>query len=286
MKLNKFLGDTISFQSGSVKIPLKSQIDTYRERYEKLSGEKKFNSQVYRIMPANRVMVHVKVPSSSLRRFYYDVLLELTPADKAAKLEDCEVQFFSNSPSFVYGGYAYLFYHMDVNGDQRKDSKANGMMIDLFRRKVPRENLLVHNTAKKLGKEAVTQEPEIRNPMGIAIPDSSIYYAIFHLQDTYSFNEVFRTKRIVTEVQALAAVSSFDHLMAERKKAVQLEGKTKQEKAAKEKKQVDGHLKKLRASVSGGKAVQRPKSARTVTGKGIRSAATNRGKSGGVNRIG
>ena len=286
MKLSKFLADTISFQSGSVKIPLKSQIDTYREKYEKLSSEKSFESHVYRIMPANRTMVHVKVPSSSLSKFYYDVLLELTPADKSIAIEDCEVQFFSNSPSFVFGGYAYLFYHMDVNGDRRKDSKSKGMMIDIFRRKIPRENLLVPGTARKLGKEAVTQEPEIRNPMGIAIPDSSIYYAIFYIQDNLTYPQIFNTRNVRSERQVLAAVSDFDHLMAERRRVSLKETKARQEKAKQEKKKTDEHLKTLRQVSSGVKQVQKPRVARTVTGKGIKPAATNRGRKGGVNRIG
>lgn len=283
MRLSKFLQDTISFSSGSVKIPLKSQIDTYREKYEALIKDKQIRHDIYRIMPGNRFIVHIKIPSSSLEQFYYDVLLELTPTDRSPSLEDCEVQFFSNSPSFVYGGYAYLFYHMDINGENRKNSKAKGMMIDIFRTKIPRENLLVPGSASKLGKEAVGTEPEVRNPMGIAIPDSSIYYAIFHLLDEVSYNEVFGSRKTLTERQLFHSISDFDHLMVERKRTANKEKAAEARKRRQENEQLDKLLRKPSRLSTG---IQKPKSPTRITAKGLNKPRTNSGKQGGVNRIG
>lgn len=230
MLLSKFLADTISFSAGSVRLPLKSQVDAYREQYNALIKRANFTSTIYRIQPGNQIMVHVKVPSKTVSKFYYDVLLELEPTDRSAAIEDCQVKFFSNSPSFVYGGYAYIFYHMDTEGNNRKDSKSKGMMIDMFRRKVPRENLLVSHTAKKLGKDAVAQEPEIRNPMGIAIPDSSIYLAIFHILDTYKYNDLVTSRNRITEVQLLNRVMDFDRLMNQRSKTAATEKRKAKER--------------------------------------------------------
>ena len=127
MKLSVFLEDELSITKGSIKLNIKSQLEKYREKYEALIAKKKLVVDYYRIMPSKTAIIWVKVPSQSLDKFYYDVLIQLTPVDGAAKFEDCEVKFFSNSPSFVYGGYAYIFYHMDSDPNA-PDGKALNLM--------------------------------------------------------------------------------------------------------------------------------------------------------------
>ena len=292
VQLSKFLQDSISFSKGSVKIPLKSQIETYREKYDKLTEKKQIKAISYKIPVSNRILYHAKIPSSSLDKFFYDVVLELSPTDKSASFEDCEVQFFSNSPSFVYGGYAYLFYHMDVNGETKKPgSKAKGMMIDIFRRKVPRENLLVPKTERKLGKEAVGTEPEVRNPLGIAIPDSSIYYAIFHLIDHEDYNRVINNRNYHSEAQILSQIEDFDHLMVLRKKQAAKEADERRKKRESEHASVPSRKKASDGTTHRGAGIMKPKSptraiSTSSTVRSMRRASTNRNKSGGVNRIG
>lgn len=279
MKLSVFLEDELSIAPGSLKLSIKSQLEKYRDKYDALIAKKKIHTDVYKVMPSGKIIAWFKIPSQSLDKFYYDVLLELTPSDGAKKFEDCEVKFFSNSPSFVYGGYAYIFHHLDSD-PRAPDGK--GMMIDMYRSKVPRDNLLIPRSESKLGEEAVTEEPVVRNRLGIPMPDFSIYCAIFHMIDNMSFRSVLRTRNYRTVNQMVSTVRSFDQLMLERKREENREKQTKERKHRQEVKEVKEVVKKHAAGSM--KSANRVQSAKSTSR--AKSTATNRGRSGGVNRIG
>lgn len=241
MKIREFLKDELAVKPGSVKIPIKSMVDQYRERYEALRKEKRFMHEVYRIMPGDRIIVHVKVPSESLKSFYYDVLLEL---DKGAigvtKIDDCDVHIFSNCPSFVYR-YAYVFYHLDLNTDNSaKKKKKNGMLIDMFTSKIPKDRLLIDGSEDKYGGEVLNNEPVIRNSLGLPLFDKSLYYAIFYLQ-TVPIVTIFSTRRTITEKRLFDSISSFDYLMALRKQEENREKRA----AAREQKAAEKQVKEV-----------------------------------------
>lgn len=221
MLLKNFLVDEMKIAKGSVKLPIKSLIETQRERYEEMAQDttRPFSHMVYHTSPGNRLIVHVKVPSRSLTKFYYDVLLELEPTPGAVSFGDCNVKIFSNSPSFVYT-YAYVFYHLDV-GDESpagKRKSRTGMIIDTFSRKIPRDRLLMPGTESKIGKKVLNNEPSTRNPLGLPYLDSSIYAAIFYLEDVTTLPQVMAQKNYRTEAQIFNSVLDFNRLMAERKK--------------------------------------------------------------------
>lgn len=286
MKLKEFLKDDLSISPGSVKLSIKSQREKYREKYDALVSDasKKFHSDSYRVSPGGRVIVHIKVPSQSLHNFHYDVLFELTPTDHASQFEECDFKLFSNSPSFVYGGYAYVFYHLDTNPNKTGSKKHVGMMIDAFKHKIPRDRLLMPSSEKKLGKDAVSEEPVIRNPMGIPIPDSSTYFAIFYLTEELRFDQVMSNHNNRTERQIFDNVSDFDHLMVLRKRQLQKERHEADKIKKKEARKVS---EKLNASRIGSATNPKFFSAPTqISGRGITRPRTSRGKTGGVNRIG
>lgn len=276
MKLGVFLEDELSISPGSVKLSIKSQLEKYRDKYDILTKTKKIPVEIYRIMPSKKVIVWFKIPSQSLKNFHYDVMLQLEPTNDASTFEECDVKFFSNSPSFVYGGYAYIFYHLDA--DPREPGK--GMMIDQFRQKIPRDNLLIPKTAESLGKDAVSEEPVIRNRLGIPMPDFSIYCAIFYMLDNMSFRQVFDTRNYRTVNQLLTSIKSFDVLMLERKRMADKERKAK----AKENRDNDKAVRSAVRAHSAGTAVKSPRGVSSI--KRINKPKSNRGKTGGVNKIG
>lgn len=281
MKLSVFLEDELSISPGSVRLSIKSQLEKYRDKYTKLTEKKKIHVNVYRQMTnPSTVFVWVKIPSQSLDKFYYDVLLQLDTSG-AKSFEDCEVKFFSNSPSFVYGGYAYIFYHLDSDPS---NTTGKGMMIDEFRQKIPKDNLLVPKSQKKLGQEAVTEEPVVRNRLGIPMPDFSIYSAIFYMLDEMDFRRVKNTRNYRTVNQLLTFVSSFDHLMVERKREENREKNQKIRKQKAEQEELDQVLKNRTARAGSARGAVRAKSPTRI--QSTRKPKSNRGSNGGVNRIG
>lgn len=266
----------MSISPGSVKLSIKSQLEKYREKYDALTKEKKIPVEIYRIMPSKKVIVWFKIPSQSLKNFHYDVMLQLEPTDGAKTFEECDVKFFSNSPSFVYGGYAYIFYHLDAD----PNAPGKGMMIDQFRQKIPRDNLLIPKASNQLGKEAVTEEPVVRNRLGIPMPDFSIYCAIFHMLDNMSFRRVFDTRNYRTVNQLITSVKSFDVLMLERKRTADREKAAEAKKRHTEEKVVKSAV-RAHSTGTGVRSVQKPMKPKRVT-----TSRSNRGKTGGVNKIG
>lgn len=224
MKLKVFLQDNIPLGKGSVKIPIKGLVEGYRDRYNKIKNELKFTHDIYTIQPGGRMIVHVKVPSETVKNFWYDILIEVEPSGLVTKIEDCDIKLFSNSPSFVYS-YAHTFYHLDpdFNDKDKTDKKLkkndSGMLIDTLRRKIPKNRLLVHGAENTLPEEVLYNEPVVRNPAGIPLPDKTIYYGIFYILDNLTLNDIKKSRRYRTEGQLLSSVTDFDTLMAKRKQA-------------------------------------------------------------------
>ena len=206
-------------KGSTVKIPVAGVVGQYRERYASLVKDptRRFRHDVYILRPGDIPVVHVKVPSESIRTepFYYDVLIQLEPNPDAISFRDCDVRVFSNCPSYVYSGLGYIHSHWNTEEKSGRPS----MMIDSLKGKLPRENLLVRGSEKQLGYKATHKEPVIRNPMGLPIFDKSLYYAIFYMEDNLNLLQVRSSHHYVTQGQIVASVASFDHLMVERKRA-------------------------------------------------------------------
>lgn len=238
MKLKEFLQDNIPLGKGAVKIPIKGLVSEYREKYDTLKNTHKFSHDIYTIQPGGRMIVHIKVPSETVDNFYYDILIEFEPSATTLKIEDCDVKLFSNSPSFVYS-YAYVFYHLDPDGTtkaKKTEKDGSGMLIDTLRYKIPKNRLMVHGAETTLPDEPLHNEPVIRNPAGIPLPDKTIYYGIFYVLDNLKLLDITKSRRYRTSRQVFDAVEDFDALMLKRKRAEQ---KQKEAKARQRKQEMD-----------------------------------------------
>ena len=237
MLLRDFMQDNVTLTKGSVKLPIGGFIANTKDKYleMKKNTSKPFLHMSYLVTPGDTLTVHVKVPSKSLKKFYYDVLFELVPINGAKTIEDCHVKIFSNSPSFVYS-YAYVFYHLDpdsdgvTSGSTGKSRKTPGMLINRLYRKIPMNRLLIPGTENKYGDRVLNEPPVIRNPYNLPLFDSSLYLAIHYLEDTTTLQELMQSAKRITEKQLLANVDDFDHLMEARKRTALTEGREEQKK--------------------------------------------------------
>lgn len=227
------MSDTMQPAKGAMKVSTKGIIEGYRERYDALikRPEAKFQVQTYKVSPNHQIMVHVKVPSETVNKLHYDVLLALSPEKGTMDLLDCDVKIFSNCPSFVYS-VAYIFAHWDPDAKPGTTTKGKGMMIDTLKGKLPRDRMLIPGTEKKLGKQPVHDPPVVRNPLGLPLFDKSIYYAIFYLQDNVPYEQIIRTRNNVSMARVVASVEDFERLISYRRK---LEQEQKRQKALQQK---------------------------------------------------
>lgn len=101
-------------------------------------------------------IAHLKIPSRRHEQLYYDVLIQFdieSIPQNTNTINNCNLQVFSNCPSFTYT-YAYVF-------NKNKD------LIEWSRRKYPTEVIL--------------QKPSQRNPYQILSYERSLYFAFRYL---------------------------------------------------------------------------------------------------------
>jgi hypothetical protein len=113
------------------------------------------------------ILFHVRIPSTEYKynKLHYDVLFKIK-ADPARKYALRDVEFFSNSPSFIYT-YAYVYYH---------------------------DHIVIDEFASKLPIMSLTVAPEIRNPVESLGYEKSTYFAARYLIDGHALTEQYIEK--------------------------------------------------------------------------------------------
>lgn len=102
----------------------------------------------------NRYLVHIKVPSEKIEKFYYDTVYEFTREKNTdIKVEDYRMRFFSNDPSFIYT-FAYA---------------------------AKKDDLLIKELYPKVGKMALEQKPRETNPHVVMGYIKSIYFGYLYM---------------------------------------------------------------------------------------------------------
>ena len=92
---------------------------------------------------------YIKIPSEIINNFYYDVIIKMKVDKNSMSLENCETQFFTNDPNFMYV-YAHAF------------NKAK---------------LTIPELEFKMSKTSLTQKPVQKNPQEAINYVKSLYFA-------------------------------------------------------------------------------------------------------------
>lgn len=105
-----------------------------------------------------RWLIHLKIPSEVVPKFYYDTVIEFTSVNPinilAPTLKDYNAKFYSNDPAFVFT-FAHSF-------------NKNGLFI---------EDLL-----GKMSKQAIEDKAKIKNPKDVVGYVKSIYFAYLYIK--------------------------------------------------------------------------------------------------------
>lgn len=135
----------------------------FREEKQRLDAKYgKCVSEIYFVSSTEfegSYFLHIRIPSESRKGTFYDVVIQFFTTDPSMKdkdsLDHYLLQFFSNSPSFVYK-YAALYH-------------AHGYMIDVFQ--------------SKLDAKYKDQLPVKQNKNGTLLFDKSLYLACKYVLD-------------------------------------------------------------------------------------------------------
>ncbi len=167
------------------------------------------NYKLYEDKRNNVFYAHFKIPSETVEKFYYDVVIRFFADENIKNTEDLmnyHIQVFSNDPAFVYT-YAYSF-----------------MDHDLF----------IKSLSPKMSKKALKKPPEEKNPYLQIGYVKTIYFAYLWMkQKGLNKTNRFRTESLRFSLVALMAdIEKADYKIEQR----QAEGEKLTKKKSAEKK--------------------------------------------------
>lgn len=165
-----------------------SNREMYREMYTKKWGEIKLreNGDIkYIIMKSKSdFYVYIKIPSEVVPKFYYDIVIRFyPPKDKKSvelerTLDNYNVQFYSNDPSFVFT-FAHSF-------------KKNGLILD--------------DMNPRMSKLALKQNADVRNPNNQVGYVKSLYFAYLEIKNKGLLQKIRYTAAIPYDKNYLLSV--------------------------------------------------------------------------------
>lgn len=194
---------------------------------------------------------YIKIPSETVRDFFYDVVIKLIPppaiGDKVDKLDDYFIQVFSNDPAFAFT-YAYAYN---------------------------KEKLIVSELVNKFPDEFISDKPKVTNPRLDINYSKIIYFGYLYLkQHGYFSKKILEKSKIkqfdFKELQNL--VLDVDKKIAERiqkgnVKKQKLNKKENKHKSTAAKLQGGRKTSKLTPLVKSSKVSKKTKTTKTVKRK-------------------
>lgn len=129
--------------------------------------------------------IHIKIPSETIEKFYYDVVIKFYTDDTSKKVSNSltyyNVKFFSNDPSFVYT-YAHTFIEKE---------------------------LFIEELKPKMSKLAIKKAAEIKNPNNVVGYVKSLFFAYLimknrglFLKDKFkTYGQKFDKKYLLSQIE-------------------------------------------------------------------------------------
>lgn len=147
MTFEQFISNPLGRNSAVLTVNARQTImDSYAKKWDVilLRENGNINYHLYKDDRHNAYYGHFKIPSETVKNFYYDVVVKFTADARVGEggrdLFKYSVQFYSNDPSFVYT-YAYVFNKNDMFIKEL----TNRMDMDALR-KPPKERNPHQNT--------------------------------------------------------------------------------------------------------------------------------------------
>lgn len=173
----------------------RNAVFSQREMYKALYTEKfnkvflreagRINFTLYKDQKKDRYVAHIKVPSETVKDFYYDAVIMFYTDDVVEKasnsLQNYKAKFFSNDPAFVF---TYLRVFL-------------------------KEDLFFEDMKPKSSKEALKKDPKEKNPYMVPGYSKILYFAYLFMKsknlfskamyDTYA--EPYNAKKLLAKVE-------------------------------------------------------------------------------------
>lgn len=132
-------------------------IANLEDRYATMIKDKKeFKLEIFK--EKDTYLFFFKVPSEKYEKIHYDVVIQFSPITTNSKtdftLSNYSVKLFSNSPNFLFT-YTYVY-------------NQDGILINFLK--------------EKINDRALTEPPNVRNPIQSYGFEKSVYYALLYIK--------------------------------------------------------------------------------------------------------
>lgn len=200
--------------------------DFYTSKFDKIMLREGNNFRYFCYKTANDYIIHIKVPSEVIPKFYYDVVIFFytnnAPTVTNSTLKNYDVKFYTNSPDFVY-----THCHAYVVGD-----------------------LFFTGLSKKMNKLSLTKTAIERNPKDDIGYVKSIFFAYLIMQRKQLFEKSIYVDKY-SEKYLLSTVSHADDVVQARQEVeVRLREQERREKKEQKKAEREAMRPKLHSSRS------------------------------------
>lgn len=200
-----------------------SQRDLYRnlytDKFDKifLREAGKINYTMYTDSKKDRYYIHIKIPSETVKNFYYDAVIMFYTDDPAvnasSSLTDYKVKFFSNDPAFVF-----TYLHVFLTND-----------------------LFIEDLKSKASKLAVKNEAKIKNPYGIPGYSKILYFSYIFMKNKNLFSKsAFSGAKNYSKKELLSNVEDADSKISDRQRLGEEQKDQERREKEKEKKKTGG----------------------------------------------
>lgn len=226
---------------------------SYRHTYENLYKQKlntlmvrengKVSYKAYR-GTKGKYYIHIKVPSETVKNFYYDVVFEFFLDDKQKaepnNLKNYSVRFYSNDPAFVFT-FAHTFMEKKLFITELKD---------------------------KMSVEAIKQKATEKNPNNIVGYVKTFFFAYLMMEQKGLFNKFRYVEKFNWNIMK-ADIEDASSKINERLKSAEISKKNKEDERAR-RKEIDlnyrgaRHGRELKKAIKQSKSSNKVKTTKTV----------------------
>jgi hypothetical protein len=238
MSLSQYIINPMGKSNAVLNVTAREAIrNSYKKKYDVTMLREHGNMQytLYKDEKNNVFIAHFKVPSETIKRFYYDVVFEFSAnadiEEAGTNLFKYNCRYFSNDPAFVYT-YAHVFH-------------TNDLMIEMLR--------------SKMSKKAIKKKPEEKNPTHNIGYVKAIYFAYLYMsaRQLYDINTFKAAAVVLSKRNLLANIEEADVKIQKRQeageklKAELAKKKTKKETIANSKPEIAKINKTISGKVNG-----------------------------------
>ncbi len=168
ISLDQYIQNPVGKRSATLSAIMREAMQrAYTEKFNNLMLRENGNIEYYKYKTKdNQFIIHIKIPSETIKKFYYDVVFKFyadsSVLDLGRSINKYYFKAYSNDPAFVYT-HCYVFLQNE---------------------------LFIEELKNKMVKEALTKAPTIKNPNNEIAYCKTLFFGYLFMKNRGLFNRL------------------------------------------------------------------------------------------------